>query len=163
MLGSVDLTYAGQTVHTDFPKAYPSTLGESRDVSRVAFPAKGLPSGSGMATVVARDAAGNERKQSFALRIDGTRPVVTITDPQPGAQVTGELTVHLTATDDGAAPPLVDLWVGGARVLTGVSASTPLVIDTSSLPPGDAVVRAVATDEAGNQSLAAQATIRIVP
>ena len=52
--------------------------------------------------------------------------------------------------------------MGGARLLTGVSASTQLVVDTSSVPPGDAVVRAVATDEAGNQSLAAQVTIQIV-
>jgi hypothetical protein len=163
VLGSVDITFAGKTVRHDFPDAYPTTLGTTRDVSRVAFPAKGLPSGSGSATVIARDAAGNARTQSVTLRIDGTRPIVTLSEPQNGAVVSGLLTVRVTATDEGPVAPTVDVWVGGARVLTGVPASTPLVVDTSTLPPGSTEVRAVATDEAGNESVAARATIEIAP
>lgn len=163
VLGSVDFTFAGKTVRHDFPKAYPSTLGTSPDVSRIAFPAKGFPSGSGSATIIARDAAGNEQTKSVTLRIDGTRPVVALAEPLPGAVVSGQLTVRVTATDESGIAPTVDIWVGGARVLTGVPASTPLVVDTSTLPPGSTEVRAVATDEAGNESVAARAMIEIVP
>lgn len=163
VLGSVELTFAGKVVRRDFPKAYPSTLGIDRDVSRVAFPAKDFPDGAGMAKIVARDAAGNERTQSVMLRVDGTRPIVALMEPQPGTQVSGPLTVRVTATDEGGVAPTIDLWVGGARVLTGVSASTPLVIDTKTLPPGPTEVRVVATDEAGNESIAAQAAIVIMP
>jgi hypothetical protein len=164
VLGSVALSFAGKTLHADFPKAYPATLGTSRDVSRVAFPAKEFPDGAGMVTVVATDAAGNARTQSFALRIDGSRPTVAITEPQQGAKISGgRLTVQLTASDEGGSVPVVDLWIGGARVLAGASPATPLVIDTSSLPPGPVVVRAIATDQAGNESTAAEATIEIMP
>lgn len=163
VLGSVDFTFAGKTVRHDFPSAYPSTLGTSPDVSRVAFPAKGFPSGSGSATIIARDAAGNEQTRSVTLRIDGTRPVVTLAEPQPGAIVSGLLTVRAIATDESGVAPTVDIWVGGARVLTGVPASTPLVVETSTLPPGSTEVRAVATDEAGNERVAARATIEIAP
>jgi hypothetical protein len=163
VLGSVELTFEGKVVREQFPQAYPATLGRSRDVSRVAFPAKGFKNGSGSAKIVARDAAGNERTQSFPLRIDGTRPVVAVAEPQPGTQVSGLLTVRLTATDDSGVAPVVDVWVGGARVLTGVSPATPIVIDTSTLPVGATEVRAVATDEAGNESLAARAAIEIMP
>jgi hypothetical protein len=163
VLGSVELTFAGKVVRRDFPAAYPSTLGTARDVSRVAFPASAFPDGTGAAVIVARDAAGNERTQSVTLRIDGTRPIVTLLEPQPGTQVRGALTVRAAATDDSGVAPTIDLWVGGARVLTGAPATTTLVVDTSTLPPGSTEVRAVATDEAGNESVAARAAIELLP
>ncbi len=162
VLGSVDLSFNGRSFRQDFPHEYPSTLGVSQDVSRVAFAAKDFPTGAGEAVVVARDAAGNERTERLALRIDATLPVVHLLEPAEGAQASGALTVRFDASDDGDAAPSVDVWVGGARVLSAVKAGVPFVVDTSTLPPGRAEVRAVARDEAGNESDAASVMVDVV-
>jgi hypothetical protein len=163
VLGSVDLTFDGKTLHHEFPKAYPATVGKEWDVSRVAFQAKELAEKEGDAVVVVRDAAGNARTQTFRLRVDGTAPTVAITQPANGASVSGTFDVALTAADEGPTPPNVELWVGGVRV---VDASAPLgviTVDTSTLPTGPVEVQAIARDAAGNRSTVSTVTVNVSP
>jgi hypothetical protein len=161
VLGSVDFTFEGKTLHHDFPKAYPSTVGTEWDVSRVTFAAKDLPEKEGQATVVVRDAAGNARTQSFHIRIDGTAPTVAITQPANGANVGASFDVALLATDEGPTPPTVELWVGGARVLDAVAPAGAITIDASTLPPGPTTVQAIARDPAGNRSTVSSITVNV--
>lgn len=163
VLGSVEITYGGKTLKHAFPQAYPSTLGTKPDVSRVGFPAKSLPVGNGLLAITATDAAGNVSTKSVKLRIDATKPLVQLLEPAPGAQVKGAFVVRVAATDDGGQPPTVDLFVGGARVLSNVVPSAPFVLDTSTLTPGIHEVRAIARDDAGNESVAAQVDVEVLP
>lgn len=162
VLGSMDLTFAGKTLHHDFPKAYPATVGTEWDVSRVAFPASDLPEAEGDAIVVVRDAAGNARTETFRLRIDGKAPTATIAEPADGATVSGSFDVRVEAQDDGPDAPIVELWVGGARILEAPAPLGLVTVDTSALPSGATELRAVARDEAGNRSAVAHATVQVV-
>lgn len=163
VLGSVEITYQGKTLTHDFPHAYPSTLGVKPDISRVGFPAKSLPTGNGSLVIKATDAAGNASSKTVKLRIDATPPIVKMTEPAAGAKVQGSFIVRVEATDEGGQVPTVDVFVGGSRVLAGVLPSSPFVIDTSTLTPGIHEVRAVARDDAGNESVTADVAIEVLP
>lgn len=163
VLGSVDFTFEGKTLHHDFPKAYPATVGKEWDVSRVAFDAKDLPEKEGEATVIVRDAAGNARTESFHLRIDGTPPTVAITQPANGTNVGASFDVSLIATDEGPTPPIVELWVGGVRILDATAPTGAITVDASTLPPGPTEVKAIARDPAGNRSTVAAVTVNVTP
>ncbi|MBS2019968.1 MAG: hypothetical protein JST00_44300 [Deltaproteobacteria bacterium] len=163
VLGSVEVAYLGTSQRHAFPAAYPSTLGTKPDVSRVAFPAKSFPAGVGMIEILATDAAGNVATKTVKLRIDATRPTVKLLEPSAGAKVGKSFVVRVEAADDSGAAPTVDVFVGGSRLLAGVPASTPFVIDTSTLTPGLHEVKAIARDEAGNESLAAEVTVDVLP
>lgn len=163
VLGSVDFTFGGKTLHHDFPKAYPATVGTEWDVSRVAFDAKDLPEKAGDAVVVVRDAAGNARTETFRLRVDGTPPTVAITQPANGASVSGSFDVSLSAADEGPTPPTVELWVGGTRILEAAAPLGAITVDTSALPPGPVEVKAIARDDAGNRSALSTITVNVAP
>jgi hypothetical protein len=163
VLGSVDVTFQGKTFHQEFPKKFPATIGKQWDVSRVAFPASTLPEGSGTATIVARDAAGNERKLVADLRIDATAPIVAIAEPAANATVSGQFSVKVNASDDSKVTPNLELWVGGARVYDSVATTAPIFVDASTLPPGPTEIRAIAHDEAGNASVAAKVMVNVAP
>lgn len=163
VLGSVDFTFAGKTLHHDFPKAYPETVGKEWDVSRVAFDAKDLPEKEGQAVVVVRDAAGNARTRAFNLRVDGTAPTVAITQPANGASVSGSFDVSLVASDEGPAPPTVELWVGGTRIVEAAAPLGAITVDTSALPSGPVEIRATARDLAGNRSTLSTITVNVAP
>lgn len=163
VLGSVDLTFAGKTTHHDFPKAYPATVGREWDVSRVAFAASELPEKEGDATVTVRDAAGSARTQTFHLRIDGKAPTATITEPANGTTVSGSFDVRVLAEDEGPTAPIVELWVGGARMLEAAAPLGAVSVDASALPAGATEVMAVARDEAGNRSPIARVTVQVAP
>ena len=164
VLGSVELSFAGTTLRHELPQMYPSTLGTDWDVSRVTFPAKELPPGSGKATVTVRDAAGNQASTELDLRIDATAPTVSILAPATGAVVNGSsFVVKVRAVDaDNPTPPQIDLWVGGARIgeLSGPLAE--IAVDTANLPPGPTEVRAVARDDAGNESTPATVVVQVL-
>ncbi len=155
VLGDVRLETFGKVLTRDFPKAYPSTLGKAWDVSRVAFDASLLGESSGVASLVARDAAGNEVRRSFQLVVDGTPPTATITAPLEGAHVAGgTFAVRAAALDVGGTttPPTLELWIGGARVAELPGPAIDVDVDTATLPPGPVEVRVLARDEAGNES-----------
>ncbi|MBX3198197.1 MAG: hypothetical protein KF850_22530 [Labilithrix sp.] len=161
VLGSVELSFAGTTLLRELPKVYPSTVGTDWDVSRVTFPAKELPRGAGRAVVTARDAAGNTATKDLDLRIDGTRPAVSILAPASAAVVDGSsFVVRLAASDsDNPTPPRITLWVGGARVADLEGPLAEIAVDTATLSPGPTEVRAVARDDAGNESVAARVVV----
>lgn len=154
VLGTVELSYNGKTLRHELPKAYPATIGQKSDITRVAFKAKELGEGTGDALVVAIDAAGNKTTRKLPLRVDGRAPVVSIVEPAPNAIVTGQaLTIELAATDgDNPTPPTIDLYIGGALVGQVNGPSSRIVLDTSTLSRGITEIRAVARDDAGNQS-----------
>ncbi len=162
ILGSVELTFAGKRFVHEFPHAYPDTIGKSWDVSRVAFPAAELPEGSGDATVVVRDAAGNVTTRKVFVRIDGTAPTARVVEPADGAEVEGPLRVRVAGADPGATRPVsLDVWVGGALVGTFDGPEAALTVDTDGMPRGPVSVKVVATDEAGNPSEIARSTVTL--
>ncbi len=163
VLGSVELTFAGTTLRHELPKVYPSTVGTDWDISRVTFPAHDLPAGTGMARIVARDAAGNATVQEVELRIDATPPKVAILAPAQGTAVTGSsFTVKLQASDDdNPKPTKIALWVGGTRVADLDGPLAEIDVDTSTLPAGPTEVRAVSRDDAGNESIAAKVVVQV--
>ncbi|HVH46306.1 MAG TPA: Ig-like domain-containing protein [Labilithrix sp.] len=163
ILGSVELSFGGKTLRHEFPKAYPSTVGKEWDISRVSFPAKDLPSGTGKALVTVRDAAGNTAFEELELRIDSTLPTVSILEPAPATVVTGPtFVVKVRAMDpDNPTPAQVDLWIGGARVAELAGPTAELIVDASTFPPGPAEIRAVARDDAGNESTTAKVVVQI--
>lgn len=162
VLGSVEVTFRGQTFTHEFPKAYPSTLGQAWDVSRVTFPAKDFVEGTGVAIVVVRDAAGNATTESFQLKVDATPPSVAITSPAPGATLSGPFDVALAGTDpDGAADVTFDVFVNGSPVATLLGPLARVTLDPATLPRGPLEIRAVARDEAGNLSEAARVAVTL--
>ena len=163
VLGSVELSYGGKTLRHEFPQAYPSTLGTDWDVSRVTFPAKDLPTGSGSAVVTARDAAGNVKTRELWVRVDGTPPEVALLAPTPGSVTSGgSFVIRAEASDaDNPTPPMIDLWVGGTRIAELAGPLAEIQVDTATLPPGLTEVRAVARDDAGNESLAAKVIVDV--
>jgi hypothetical protein len=161
--GTVDYTYRRTTPHHHSPQAYPPTDGTESDHSRVAFAAKDLPEKEGDATVIVRDAAGNARTETFHLRIDGTAPTVAITQPANGASVTGTFDVSVTAVDEGPTPPIVELWVGGARILEAAAPLGAIGVDTSTLPSGPVELKAIARDPAGNRSPLSTILVNVTP
>jgi hypothetical protein len=161
VLGSVELTYAGKTFTHELPKAYPSTLGKDWDVTRIGFPAKDFPIGNGKATVIARDAAGNTTTKDLALRIDATPPTASILSPSPGV-VGDSFLVRVEASDDSnPVQPSIDLWVGGTRVAELAGPLAEITVDTQTLPPGPTEVRAIARDDAGNESTVAKVIVQV--
>jgi hypothetical protein len=163
VLGSVELAFAGKTLRHDFPKAYPSTVGKDWDVSRVTFAAKDLPPGAGNAVITARDAAGNVTTKQLGIRVDGTAPVVSILAPGPGVVASGSsFRVRVQASDgDNPTPPTIDLWVGGARIAELAGPLAEIDVDTAALPPGPTEVRAIARDDAGNESVVAKRIVQV--
>ncbi len=163
VLGSVELAYGGKTLRHDFPEAYPSTLGRDWDVSRVSFPAKDLPPGAGSAVVIARDAAGNVTSRQVQLRIDGTAPQVALLAPTAGSVADrGKFTIRAQASDgDNPTSPTIDLWVGGTRIAELPGPVAEVEVDTATLPPGATEVRAIARDDAGNESAPAIVSVDV--
>lgn len=163
VLGSVEMTFGGKTLTHELPKAYPATVGKDWDVTRVTFPAKDLGTGTGSAVVIARDAAGNAVTKTFALRLDATPPTVSLASPASGAIVSGGK-VSLTAlADDSGNPnaPTIRVFAGGAPIAELPGPRVDIDIDTSTLPSGPNVLSAIAIDDAGNRSIAAEVTVEV--
>ncbi len=152
VLGSVELSFAGQSQAKVFDPGYPTTVGHTWDFSLVKFAMSALPAIAGQAAIVATDAAGNSVVETFQLVIDGEPPNVAITSPAEGSTVSGTLTVDLTAGDPGGGPVWVDLLVNATPVATATAPQATLSIDTAELVPGPATLTAVARDQAGNQT-----------
>ncbi len=86
---------------------------------------------------------------------DVTNPIVTITSPAEGADLSSVVSVKMTATDN-LAVTRVELYVEGT--LVGTDTSSPYVIawDTSGLNPGTYGLEARAYDAAGNVGVSAR-------
>lgn len=84
---------------------------------------------------------------------DTTAPTVQIVTPTAGQVVSGAVDIELVATDN-VGVVAVDIHVGEALVATLTSEPYAWTWDTTTLPNGAAVIRATASDSAGNQTTA---------
>jgi hypothetical protein len=164
VLGRVSFTFGGKTFERTFPATWPNTLGQAWDVSRVGFAAKDLPEGTGDATFDVEDAAGNRLERTFTIRVDGTPPAAAMSAPAAGTRVSrgAPLAVRASASDpnDGAAPVL-EVWIGGARIAELPGPTIDLDVDTRTLPEGPLEVRVVPRDEAGNVGAPVSRTVMV--
>jgi hypothetical protein len=150
VLGDVKLVFAGVTLERTFDPGYPSSLGHDWDYSLVIFPVSELPATSGMATIVARDAAGNVATADLALTVDLDPPVAEILAPAQGATLSGVFTVEIGASDPGGGAVWISLRVGGAEVATGVGPAASFALDADAFGAGPLSIEATPTDLAGN-------------
>jgi hypothetical protein len=100
---------------------------------------------------------------TIPIRIDATAPEVAIVSPASGTTVSGDrLTVKISASDaDTPKPTAIQLFVGGSPVGEFAGPLVDVVVDTSTLPPGPTEVRAVAHDDAGNESVSQTVVVQV--
>lgn len=133
----------------------------------------GFPDGSYSVKFNATDLAGNlATTLTHSFVVDGSRPVVTITDPVAGTALTGRYTLRGTATDglsgiDTVTVQVRSTWSNGkeANVLTSVE--VPVVAGAwqyrfNTADFGDAVyaVSVFGSDKAGNEVLKGGPTLK---
>ena len=123
----------------------------------------GVALGTHSALAVARDAAGNTTNStSVSFRIvsavnpDTTAPIVSITSPVAGSQLSGSVNLAASATDpvvNGATTSgvkLVEFLIDGKSVGSTAVAPYSLGYNTNSLSNGSHTVAARGTDNSGN-------------
>lgn len=151
----VELRVNGSTIATDTVSPYQF----SWDTTRLS---------NGAATVVAYafDAAGNSKTSTSVsvnvansttnlvpAPIDTTPPVVKITNPTNGSNVSGTVSISVTASDDaGAAGIKQSLYIDGALKASGIGGSLSYKWNTRKIARGSHTIMAVAVDAAGNKS-----------
>lgn len=91
---------------------------------------------------------------------DTTPPTVTITAPVANAELNGETTLQVSATDDGTLAK-VEYYADGD--LLGTSTEAPWTFAWNTVPPGDGPVtlQAKAFDAANNQAVSQTVPVRI--
>ncbi|MBK8998043.1 MAG: hypothetical protein IPM35_20155 [Myxococcales bacterium] len=114
----------------------------------------GLPAQKGPAKLVATDAAGNTKTETFTLDIDATAPLVSIVSPAEGAALSGSETIAIESSDAGGGPVWVDVSLGGTPLGSLGGGKQVLSVNTAELLPGPHSLVVTATDQAGNQSVA---------
>ncbi len=120
-----------------------TVTGTTWTVAAVPLPAEG----PNTLTAVATDAAGNQGSAGVTVKVDRTQPAVNITFPAGGAFIQGASTeVRGTLTD--ASPAMVTVNDAPALVTGGTFTASVNGAD------GPLVVKATATDAAGNASTA---------
>jgi Bacterial Ig domain/Bacterial Ig-like domain len=114
--------------------------------------------------VVATDVAGNTHTSAaITTRVDNTPPAITFSSPSTGGVVSGTVTLTASATDASPASPPVTFAYKLHSDPPSAYAATPASWNTASLPAGDGLydVRAVATDDAANQTTVEHTSIRV--
>jgi hypothetical protein len=140
-------------------------LGADKTVApyELAWDTATVPNGAHVLTATARDAAGNQQSASVTLSVtnDTTAPTVTVIGPSDGATVSDTVSIAADASDDVAV-------VGVQFTLDGVNLGAELTIgpyelawDTTTVPDGMHVLTAIARDAAGNQQMAASASVTV--
>ncbi len=108
--------------------------------------------------MVAKDRAGNEKREPLNLVVDRQAPVVVWRRPADGAQVSGTVTLEVEATDNvGVAK--VEFFAGSTKLGEVLSAPYTFSWDTTAYPDGEVTLRARAVDGSGNS---AEAALRVV-
>jgi hypothetical protein len=108
-------------------------------------------------SVVAKDRAGNERREPLNLVVDRQAPTVVWRQPADGAQVSGTVTLEVEATDNvGVAK--VEFFAGSTKLGEATSAPYTFAWNTAGYPDGPVTLRARAVDTAGNAS---EATLQV--
>ncbi|MFT7771854.1 S8 family serine peptidase [Roseateles sp.] len=147
----VDLKLNGNVIASDTSAPY----GFSVDTTQ-------LPNGTASLVAVAYDAAGNQGSStavgvtvsnSVAVTADTTPPVVNVKSPANGSNVSGNVSINVTASDNaGAAGIKLLLLVNGSQVASGSGSTLNYKWNTAKLPAGSYTLEARATDANGNAS-----------
>ena len=87
-------------------------------------------------------------------------PTVSIGSPAPAANVGGTVTVTAGASDDGQVAK-VELYVDNVLKSTSTAAPYQFSWNTTTLAAGNHSVKAVATDDAGNQTTSSVVTVNV--
>jgi len=122
-----------------------------------AWDASSTSSGAHTIDAVVTDAAGNQATTAgVGVTVDSTPPTVTLTDP--GAPLSGTITLHASSPDADTARVDFQVSPAGANTWTTVGSDTTpptpysVSFDTTTVGDGLYDVRAVATDAVGNVS-----------
>jgi hypothetical protein len=116
------------------------------------------PPGVYLIKVIAFDTLNQTAMDAIKVVVGGDAPVVDITNPVNGANVTGIVTIEATATDI-TGIDRVEFTVNGALQCTDNTAPYQCVWDTRLLPLGSYIIRAVAYDTTA-QSAVDMVTVR---
>lgn len=154
VLGAVRLEFGGKELTHEFEPGWPKTLGKTWDYSLVKFSMHDLPATQGSAKLVAIDAAGNTKTETFTLDVDGKPPAVSIVSPAAGATLGGAVALVVDSSDDGGGPVWVEVSLGGTPVGNLSGGKQTLTVNTADVLPGPRELVVTATDRAGNESVA---------
>ena len=115
--------------------------------------------------VTAEDAAGNVGAPSneavATVTSDTTGPTVAVTAPATGATVSGTVTVTANASDNVGVTSVQFTLDGAALGPADTSAPYSTSWVTTTATPGQHVLRAVASDAAGNQTMSTAVTVTV--
>ena len=123
----------------------------------LAWDPSSTPSGGHAVDAIITDAAGNTHiTPAVPITVDSTPPTVTLTDP--GAMLSGTVTLHASSPDADTARVDFQISPAGANTWTAVASDTTPptpysgVLDTTTVADGLYDLRAVAHDVVGNVS-----------
>jgi hypothetical protein len=121
-----------------------------------------VPSGATTGNVVLTDPGIPSNGVAFTVTTpDTTPPVVAITSPANNATISGTTSMTASATDNVAVASVqfkVDNANAGAAILSAPYSTT---LATTTLPNGNHVLTAVATDTSGNTATSAAVTVNV--
>ena len=114
--------------------------------------------------VIAYDTSGKTASSEITVNVShdvvtDNPPYVSITSPQNGSTVSGEITIQISATDD-IGISKVELYIGSNKIADLTSSPYRYNLNTSSYPNGTYTLKAVAYDTT-NQTAQDQITITI--
>lgn len=125
----------------------------------------GVSNGSHLLRAMAKDAVGNASGSDVTVTVsntstvvDGTPPSVTITSPQSGAKVNGNISVTVVATDN-IGVTKVELYVDGAIVSTSTIAPFTNTWNARQATAGTHTLQCKAYDAAGNGAVSPVVTV----
>jgi hypothetical protein len=114
--------------------------------------------------VLATDVAGNSTTSSaVTTRVDNTPPALTFSSPASGAVVSGTVNLVASASDASPASPPVSFAYKLHSDPPSAYTATGAAWNTTALPAGDGLydLRAVATDDAANDTTVENTSIRV--
>jgi hypothetical protein len=162
VLGKVSLSFAGQKLTHTFEPGWPETLGKTWDYSLVQFPMEELAPGKGTAQIVAEDAAGNTKTETFVLDVDGTPPLVSILAPNEGDSLGSTAVLSIESSDPGGGPVWVEVTLGGTPMGNLTGGKQTLTFGSIQVLPGPKQLVVKATDQAGNESVVERSVRSVV-
>jgi Glucodextranase, domain B/Bacterial Ig domain len=111
-----------------------------------------LESGMNTILVEAIDAAGNREMATSTILMDTTPPMVSITAPEAGAQLSGVVSVTADVSDTLSGVSQVELLANGANVTGLTTAPYYFSLNTALLSAGETALTVHAVDHVGNSA-----------
>ena len=106
-------------------------------------------------TITVKHGGGNDEPPA-----DTTPPTVSITSPENGATVSGQINVSVSASDENGVSK-VELYVDGNKVAEDTASPYTFTLDTTTLSDGQHTLVAKAYDPSGNVGTSAEVTINV--